>query len=192
MNLITFSITLFLILNPFGATPLILSIIQGETDTKQKWILARETFFASIILIIFMFMGSSFLSVLGVDISTMKVTGGLLLLIIGLQLMFGETSQNKTNSDSLLVPIAFPSIAGPGALTIVMTQAHSGVLESLEMGGAILVVCFVFLIILETVRKGSEKISASVLTAISKLGALITLLIAISMILNGFKIYFEL
>jgi multiple antibiotic resistance protein len=116
---------LLAIANPLGAVPSFLEIVDG-TDEKQRrksaWIAAVAAF---AILVVAAVAGNWLLGIFGISVAAFRCGGGLVILLMGLEMLQGRTSRVQKEpskvEDQILVPFAMPLIAGPGAITTVMT-----------------------------------------------------------------------
>ena len=124
-------IPLLIIVNP-SSTLALFSVITSKYSKKERKITAKNTvFYASILLIIFAIAGASILDYLGIEIYSLRIAGGILLSFVGLDMVrrgeqFGESEPGKDEKvDYALVPLAMPSLSGPGAITITIVSMKS-------------------------------------------------------------------
>jgi multiple antibiotic resistance protein len=117
-------IPLIIIVNP-SSTLALFSIITNKCTKQERKIIAKNAVkYAAILLIIFALAGSSILDFLGIDIYSLRIAGGILLAFVGLDMVkrgsqFGESEPGKDHkADFSLVPLAMPSLSGPGAITV--------------------------------------------------------------------------
>ena len=117
-------IPLLIIVNP-SSTLALFSIITNKCTKQERKIIAKNAVkYAAILLIIFALAGSSILDFLGIDIYSLRIAGGILLAFVGLDMVkrgsqFGESEPGKNHKvDFSLVPLAMPSLSGPGAITV--------------------------------------------------------------------------
>lgn len=126
-----FSIALafFLVANPIGNSPAIISLIKDFDFNRQKIILLREAFFGFILAVFFQFFGEAFLSAINVKDYAITSTGGILLFLTAVKMiLYSGFSGQKGNREGIqeepyFVPIATPLISGPGLMTIIMLYA---------------------------------------------------------------------
>jgi multiple antibiotic resistance protein len=128
-------IPLIIIVNP-SSTLALFSIITNKYPKKKRITTAKNaTMYASILLIIFAFAGSSILDFLGIDIYSLRIAGGILLAFVGLDMVrrgsqFGEQEPGKEQKANFaLVPLAMPSLSGPGAITVMIVSMKTLTLE---------------------------------------------------------------
>ena len=121
-------IPLFIIVNP-SSTLALFSVISSNYTKKERKKLAKNTVkYAAILLIIFALTGSGILEYLGIEIYSLRIAGGILLAFVGLDMtrrgqQFGENPPGeKQKADFALVPLAMPSLAGPGAITVIIVS----------------------------------------------------------------------
>jgi multiple antibiotic resistance protein len=131
---IKYLVGMFAILNPLGAIPIYLSMM---TD-RQPEVMDRTAFKASVavtvILTLAVWTGDSLLSFFGIGIPAFRIGGGLLLILIAIA-MFGaktspaqhtdaEQAEGEAKNDIAVVPLAIPLLAGPGAISLAIVDAH--------------------------------------------------------------------
>ena len=123
MSIITIALTFFIITDPIGSCPAIISLIKNYSLKDQQRILLRESFFSFLIALFFLFLGETFASSLSVENYALGISGGILLLLIASQMIFSEFDEHpegKVRSEPFIVPIASPLISGGGLLTMIM------------------------------------------------------------------------
>lgn len=124
MNLLSVALSLFLICNPIGNSPAFLAIVKNFDYKRQRFILIREGLFALLIALFFQLIGEVFLALLGIQSYSLSLCGGILLFIVGFNMIFPEMEDDNESTSALkepfLVPIATPLLAGPSLLTFIM------------------------------------------------------------------------
>jgi multiple antibiotic resistance protein len=137
-------VTLFVIMDPVGTVPIFLSLTGGyaPADVRRA---ARQAVLVSLVVIsVFAFFGQSILGYLHVSLPALQCAGGLLLLLVALELLTGHgdepTAQGDTNV--ALVPLGTPLLAGPGAIvaTMVFSKRVDNVGDFLAVGLAVVAV----------------------------------------------------
>jgi multiple antibiotic resistance protein len=121
-------IPLFIIVNP-SSTLALFSAISSSYSKKERVRLAKSAVtYATILLFIFAIAGSAILDYLGIEIYSLRIAGGILLAFVGLDMtrrgqQFGESTPGKEQkADFALVPLAMPSLSGPGAITVIIVS----------------------------------------------------------------------
>jgi len=119
-------VTLFVIMDPPGTIPLFLSLTSGRTAAMRRRLAGQAVLVAFFVITVFALFGQSILSYLGITLPAMQAAGGLLLLLVALELLTGKADDpvQTTNVNVALVPLGTPLLAGPGAIvaTIVFVQ----------------------------------------------------------------------
>jgi multiple antibiotic resistance protein len=115
-------LTLFIIVDVLGNIPIFLSISARMTKTQRQKMLTRAVFASFWLLITFTLLGDFFFKFFGVSLDSFRIAGGILLLVISLKILLVGTWEEKQidPESSGVVPIAFPLLAGPGAITQVI------------------------------------------------------------------------
>jgi multiple antibiotic resistance protein len=111
-DLLTVTFTLFAVIDIIGSVPILISLKEKMGGINEL----RATLISGALMILFMFLGESFLKILGLDISAFAVGGSIVIFILGLEMVLGLEffKSEKDASAATVVPIAFPLIAGSG------------------------------------------------------------------------------
>jgi multiple antibiotic resistance protein len=121
-------IPLIIIVNPSSTLALFSAITSSYSKKERKKTAKNAVIYAAILLIIFAFAGSAILEYLGIEIYSLRVAGGILLAFVGLDMtrrgqQFGESPPGEEHkADFALVPLAMPSLSGPGAITVIIVN----------------------------------------------------------------------
>jgi multiple antibiotic resistance protein len=115
-------VTLFVIMDPVGTVPIFLSLTAGRsasTARRAAWQAVAVSFF---VITLFAFFGQQILSYLHISLPALQCAGGLLLLLVALELLTGKEEEMTANADAnvALVPLGTPLLAGPGAIVATM------------------------------------------------------------------------
>lgn len=130
-------VTLMVILDPPGNAPIFLAVL-GDRSAKEGRQLAVQAATISFLIIAgFALFGRFLLDYMDVSIGAMQAAGGLLLLMVSLNLLTGKEDNELTSGSKnvAMVPLATPLLAGPGAIVAVMIFAHQ--VKSFDMGVAL-------------------------------------------------------
>ena len=123
MSLLSATLLLFLVLDPFGNIPLFIALLDRIEPARRRRVLARELLVALAVLLIFLGAGRHLLLLLGISQESLSIAGGIILFLIALKMIFGspeELFRGDTDGEPFIVPLAVPLIAGPSALTTVV------------------------------------------------------------------------
>lgn len=109
---------LFAIIDIPGSIPIILNIKAKTGDIEP----GKTSFVAFGIFMAFLFIGSPLLSVFGIDVSSFAIAGSFIIFLIGMEMVLGiELFKHESSGGGSIVPIAFPLIAGAGAITTILS-----------------------------------------------------------------------
>ena len=125
------------IVNPLGAIPVFLSLCGDRTHTERRQIARVSAFAVASILILAIWSGDALLGFFGIGIPAFRTGGGLLLLLIAINMMHAKQShakhspQEAEEADNMeniaVVPLAIPMMSGPGAISLVIVDAHQAI-----------------------------------------------------------------
>ena len=197
MSSLTFAsqafVTLFVIMDPPGATPIFLGLV-GDKSSRERTRLAWQAAAVSLFVIAsFALFGQFILDYMNVSIEALQAAGGLLLLYVSLQLLTG-TSQGgatKKSNNIGMVPLGTPLLAGPGAIVATMIYVQKADTSGQFLGLALAIVA-VHLII-GTVLMASSKIVHIIKEAgvslLASIAGLLLAAIAVQMLANAIKAF---
>jgi len=131
--LITAFVTLLVVIDPVGLAPLFVALTPNMDRARRRAIALRATFTGMALLTLFGIFGQSLLDIIGISMPAFRISGGMLLFLIALEMLFerrtkrraGQASQaeDHPDDDPSIFPLATPLIAGPGAMTTMILLA---------------------------------------------------------------------
>src|SRR5271168_1823411 len=200
-QLIKFFVVFFVVVDPISLVPLFAGLTLGASDQFKRKMAGKAAAIALAICVLFALGGARFLSIMGISLSSFRIAGGTLLFLISLEMVFARTSGTKSTSpereeakkreDISVFPLAFPFIAGPGALaTILLTAGEVGAKPLLFAGflcvvAAVLIVCWVLMLATPPLMKVLGVTGANV---VSRLSGVILAALAVQFIVDGIQI----
>src|SRR3712207_921252 len=112
-------IAVFVLADAIGNIPIVLILTKGMTPEDRNKVIDKAIIVAIAVLLLFAFAGQVILNYLEISMASLRVAGGLLLLLISLQMLRGElnTPILEEGRDVAITPLALPLLAGPGTLT---------------------------------------------------------------------------
>ncbi|WP_315789751.1 MarC family protein [Fischerella sp. JS2] len=115
-------VAVFVLADAIGNVPVVLVLTKGMEPEQRNKVIDKAILVAIAVLLIFAFGGQFILSYLDISMGSLRVAGGLLLLLISLQMLQGDldTPVIDKERDVAITPLALPLLAGPGTLTTVM------------------------------------------------------------------------
>src|SRR5438046_3991927 len=147
--------TLWTTIDPIGNVALFAGLTASLTRAERRRTALRATIYAAIILVVAVVAGQIILDAIGIHLHSLKVAGGIILFLFGLQMLFGKMEAKagspEAGRDLAVFPLAVPSIAGPGAMMAVILLTDNDVYtvpEQVETGVVLLVVLFLTYVLL--------------------------------------------
>jgi len=108
-------ITLVVIMDPLGSAPIFIALTAGRTPAGRRRAALTAAGAAGGVIVVFALFGRLILDYLHVSVESLTIAGGLLLLLVALQMLRGEDIEQAGTANVALVPLATPLLAGPGA-----------------------------------------------------------------------------
>lgn len=191
-------VTLVVIMDPPGATPLFLSLVSNKTMREQRRLAWQAALTSFIVITVFALFGQWILDYLKISLPALKGAGGLLLLLVSLELLRGEIKKNHgiTESNVALVPLGTPLLAGPGAIVAVMlfvqqaTAQNDGSAKVMALALAVLAVHLIIGLTLMFSTRIVSVIKESGVDLLARIAGLLLAAIAVEMLISAIKDYF--
>jgi multiple antibiotic resistance protein len=189
-------VTFFVIMDPPGATPIFLALVKDQPARKRIRMAWQGAGVSLIVIVTFAIFGKFILDYLHISVEALQGAGGLLLLLISLELLTGKDSGSDKTKDVnvALVPLGTPLLAGPGAIvtTIVFVQHAYTVEMKLALAAAIVAVHVAIGLTLMFSTKLVGLIKESGITLIARIAGLLLAAISVEMIVQSIKGFFQL
>ncbi|MBO6882143.1 MAG: MarC family protein [Marivita sp.] len=194
--LISAFVTLFVVIDPIGLTPVFIALTPGLTAQQRRAIAIRATVIAAGLLFLFAFLGEQVLGFIGISMPAFRIAGGILLFLTALDMLFERRTKRREDQadvedvpDPSVFPIAIPLIAGPGAIASIILlagQAEGPVGMASVLGVMVAVLIIVFLLFLSApfIERALGKTGIVVVTRL--LGMLLAAL-SVQFVLDGIR-----
>ncbi len=188
---ITVFLGFFAIMNPIANTPVFVGLTEGEDKNSQKKIAFRALLLSFFIVAAFAIMGKTIFNLFGITLTALKLTGGVLVFIIGYQMLHGEASKmhkhrDDSDIDIAVSPLAVPILSGPGTIATAMNYSSKGgwfeIFITITMFGilcGITYICFIF------GQKLEKIMGESGMRIVTRLMGLILAVIGTQMLIEG-------
>jgi multiple antibiotic resistance protein len=128
MSLLAMTFSLFLLMDSVGNLPLFISILKDIPRKRQLQIIFRELIIALCTMILFHFVGDALLTALQIQQYTVLVSGGLILFLLSLKMIFPTSHDTEalagTEKEPFIVPLAIPLVAGPAVLAAIILYSR--------------------------------------------------------------------
>jgi multiple antibiotic resistance protein len=194
-----FLTALVVILDPFLAVPIFLGLTAGYDQVQRARVALIVSLTVAIVLVAAALSGELVLSLLGTSLSSFRVGGGLVLLLMALAMLRAEADSMRSNPQETtadpshqgvgVVPLAIPLLAGPGAISTVIIQMDRSTApyHGLTVIACILGVCVALWLVLRLAAPIGRFLSPTALNVINRLFGLILAAIAVEIMANGLK-----
>lgn len=191
MDFAATALLLFIVLDPLGNIPLYLSQLRTVPEQRRRYVAMRELGIAYLVLLFFFFAGAAFMKMLALDIASVKIAGGVVLFLIALRMVFpapdGTSGNSAPNSEPLIVPLAVPAVAGPGALGVVLLLREANPDATLTLFGAVSVAWLASALILAGASRLQRLLRDEGILALERLMGLVLVIIAVQMFLDALR-----
>jgi multiple antibiotic resistance protein len=171
---------LFAVIDILGTIPIFVNIRQKVGYIESE----KASIVATLIMISFLFFGTKILGLIGIDIESFAVAGAFVIFIIAVEMILGiELNKNTSPESASIVPIAFPLVAGAGAMTTVLTLRA-------EFADVNIIIAIVLnMLIVYAVLKNAERLEKilgpGVLSVLQKVFGVILLSIAVKLFVSN-------
>jgi multiple antibiotic resistance protein len=194
--LISAFVTLFVVIDPIGLTPIFIALTPGMTVQQRRAIAIRATLIAAGLLFLFAFLGEQVLGFIGISMPAFRIAGGILLFLTALDMLFERRTKRREDQaeaedapDPSVFPIAIPLIAGPGAIAsiILLTGSAEGTVGMMSVLGVmmgVLAIVFLFFLSANVIENALGKTGIVVVTRL--LGMLLAAL-SVQFVLDGIR-----
>ncbi|WP_231619132.1 MarC family protein [Nonomuraea sp. SBT364] len=187
-------VTMFVIMDPPGVIPLFLAYTFGRTAQERKRVAWQAAVTAFCLIVVFAVFGQAILGYLHVEVPAMQIAGGLLLLLVALELLRGAAEPRadtvRSNVNVALVPLGTPLLAGPGAIvaTIVFAQQAAGMPGGfLALGLAITAVHILLWLFMRFSVSIIRLIKENGVELVTRIAGLLLSALAVQLILNAIR-----
>ena len=182
-------VILVVIMDPVAAVPVFLGLTREFTADERRRAAMRATLAAAALVFGFAICGDLVLSYLDVSLDALSIAGGLLLLLVALEMLRGIDDAADADTDVALVPLASPLVAGPGAIatTIVLTRRYPGAEGRISVAvGALAAVAAVGIVLLVADRC-ARIIPRAVGAFVSRVLGLLLAAIGVQLVMDGVR-----
>ena len=181
-------VSLFVIVNAIGNAPVFLTLLQKYQEGEKRTIIKKAIIVAAAALLVVTVTGNIFFRLLGIELYSFRIAGGILLAIVSIEMLYGRKTQTQSSADEerhyaekdeiSIIPLAIPLLTGPGTLTtgIVLFDTAGTLVNRVILLPTIVLVFVVSYIIL--VRSGT------ILKYLGKTGATVAVRIMGLMLLS--------
>ena len=193
--------SIFFLVDPFAALPTFLAVTEGQDNARRVRTARKASLTAFVILSAFALAGTYIFRLFGITLPAFEIAGGVILLLIGLDMLAAKRSPTQESSDETaaaatkedvgIVPMGIPMLAGPGAITSVMVlvgQAHQseGYWQMAAIFGAIAVTAAICFLVLASASRVANALGDTGIRILIRVMGLLLVALAVQYFVNGF------
>lgn len=191
--------TFFATIGPLDVAA-VFAVLTGNYDpVRRRWCAVRGVLLATAILMLFALAGEVMLNVFGISLAALRTAGGILLLLISIEMVFARSSgatsttdeeekEATTREDIAVFPVATPLIAGPGAMgaaILLMASAEGNVVHQMIVVGCLLAMLALTLVSLLLAGQLIRLLGLTGLNVISRIIGVLLAALAVQFIFDG-------
>lgn len=191
--------TFFATIGPLDVAAVYAALTPGVSASRRRQMAVRGTFIATIILLVFAFLGDLLLATLGISLAALRTGGGILLLLIGIDMVFARTSGSTSTIDEenqealsrqdiAVFPLATPLIAGPGAMgavILLIADTEGDWMLQFAVIGALLSILLLTLVLLLAAARVHQLIGVTAMHVITRIFGVLLSALAVQFIFDG-------
>ncbi|MBT8135942.1 MAG: MarC family protein [Gammaproteobacteria bacterium] len=199
-------VVLFVVIEPISLVPMFGALTRGGSVRYRRKMALKASALSALILVAFALAGDYLLDALGISVEAFKIGGGLLLFLIAVDMVFArdsglrsttvrEQEEARYREDISVFPLAFPLIAGPGALATVLLMvgdARNDFTAYIGIMAMLLLVILIVLVLLLTTPWVMRVIGRSGADVISRLLGVVLAALAVQYVTDGIRGTFSL
>ena len=188
--------TILVIQDPLGAIPIFLSLTSRQTARERKSSARQATLVSFSVIFVFAVFGRYILKVLGITVPALQISGGLLLLLVALELLTDRADESPdpdaVTANAALVPLGTPLLAGPGAIVAAMVAVESAATPVVGWVSVVLALLATHVVIWLALRFSltlHRVLGDSAIRVLTRILGLLLAAIAVQMIADGVLAY---
>ncbi|MFZ2725394.1 MAG: MarC family protein [Methylococcaceae bacterium] len=142
-------------IDPIGTLVIFFALTRRLEPKARRKVAIKSVFYAALVLLSAVVIGEILLDKMGIHLVSLKLSGGIILFLFGLQMIFGDESitnkEREAGHDIAVFPLAIPSIASPGAIlaAILLTDNHQySIIEQAKTAGVISAILLITLVLM--------------------------------------------
>ena len=185
--------TLFFVMDPIGNMPAFNALLSRFDVRRRAKITARELVIALGILLVFLFAGTKVLEFLGLSQSSLSISGGVLLFLIALRMIFPSADRHThvPDEEPLVVPLAMPMVAGPSTIAVLLLLSSNEPERIWEWCLALVLAWIASTVLLVSSPYFLRKLGDRGLRALERLMGMLLVMLATQLLLDGVRAFVE-
>jgi multiple antibiotic resistance protein len=193
--------TFFATIGPLDLAALFAALTPYHSEAERRTIAVKGSLIAAAILLFFAFSGTRLLDYFGISLAALRISGGILLLLFAIDMVFGNQSvkgrsseeeklEAMQKSDLSVFPLAMPLIAGPasiGSAVLLMAEAEGELLQQSAVVAALLLVLLLTLVFLMAATRIQKLLGITGLHVISRTVGILLCALAVQFMIDGIR-----
>jgi multiple antibiotic resistance protein len=188
----------FAIMNPIANTPVFLGLTDGDSENVRRSVARKALIFSFVIIVVFCAIGKFIFELFGITLSAFRITGGLLVFLVGFHMLQGEQSRvHQPSAEDVqkhldaelgvaLTPLAMPILAGPGTIATAMNFASGGSMVVFAVTvAAFLLLCVISYVFFVSGERFVSYLGNNGIKVVTRLMGLILAVIGTQMFITG-------
>jgi multiple antibiotic resistance protein len=191
--------TFFATIGPLDVAAIFAALTAADDPSRKRSMAVRGVLIGGVILLVFALMGELVLRSFGISLAALRTAGGILLLLIGIDMVFarssGGTSTTKeeereamAKTDIAVVPLATPLIAGPGAMgaaILLMADASGNLIRQAVVVGSLLTIVLLTLVLLLLANKVHKLLGVTGMHVVTRVFGVLLCALAVQFFFDG-------
>ncbi len=199
-ELLKFFVLFFVIVEPVTLVPVFAGLTEGASQIYRRRMAIKSIAVSGVMLTLFALGGSWFIGIMNISIDAFRIAGGVMLFLIALEMVFARESGTKTTveektevqqrADISVFPLAFPFIAGPGAMaTVLLTfgTLRPGTTLTLGLLAVIAIVLLITLVLMLLAQAVMRVMGVTGAHVVSRLTGVVLAALAVQFMIDGLK-----
>ncbi len=205
-TLVATFVTLFVAIEPLSTAAVFASLVADAAPNERRRTAVRGVMISAVVLFAFAFGGEPLLGALGIELSAFRIAGGILLLLVSIDMVMarpsglraatpGELEESGTRQDISVFPLAIPLIAGPGALTaivLLMSDGAGNIALQVAIVAVLLAILVVTLLCLLAAAQIVRLLGETGVNVVSRVSGIILAALAVQFVIDGVRQVFNL
>jgi multiple antibiotic resistance protein len=205
-TLVATFVTLFVAIEPLSTAAVFASLVADAAPSERRRTAVRGVVISAVVLFAFAFGGKPLLGALGIELSAFRIAGGILLLLVSIDMVMarpsglraatpGELEESGTRQDISVFPLAIPLIAGPGALTaivLLMSDGAGNIALQVAIVAVLLAILVVTLLCLLAAAQIVRLLGETGVNVVSRVSGIILAALAVQFVIDGVRQVFNL
>jgi multiple antibiotic resistance protein len=196
-------VTLFVVVDPLGVAPSFVALTSELGTVERRRTLGRALIIAFGVTVFFLLGGRFLLSYLGVTVDAFAISGGILLFVASLPMLFGQrpglqaperNEPGMVGEDIAIFPLAIPLLSGPGTITTVLLLTNQARANFPRLGALAFIIAIVYLIawcVLNAGERLMQRLGEGKVRIITRVLGIVLAALAVQYALNGIAGFYE-